>query len=271
MKLSLTSWSLPSCTLPEAVALSKALGIGALDVGLFYRSALDKTKILSDPKAAADRLAPLGVDIPNYYHLFGEGLGGQNLALPGTLKQNLTDLEAVLTFADAAKIPTVFILPGIVNPGQSRADAMAVSIDSLSAMGELAKDFNTTICIEPHVHSYAESPDIVMKVIKATGIKLALDYSHFTCLGYRQDEIDPLAPHAVHVHLRQAKMGALQTKFAQGTLNFPAMFGTLRDAGYTGALAIENVHQDYMNTLFEDVLTETIAMRDCFNNWQEGR
>ncbi len=270
MFLSLTAWSLPSCTLPEAVAITKALGIGALDVGLFYRSALDKAEILSDPKSAAANLTDLGVDIPNYYHLFGEGLVGQNLALPGTLKQNLADLESVLTFADAANISTVFILPGIVNPGQSRADAMAVSIDSLRAMGNLAKDYKTTICIEPHVHSYAESPDIVMKVIKATGIKLALDYSHFACLGYRQDEIDPLAPHAAHVHLRQAKMGALQTKFAEGTLNFPAMFGTLRNAGYTGALAIENVHQDYMNTLFEDVLTETIAMRDCFNNWQEG-
>ncbi len=270
MKLSMTSWSMPSCTLPEAIAISKALGIGALDVGLFYRSALDKSVILSDPKAAAANLVHLGVDIPNYYHLFGEGLDGKNLALPGTLKQNLIDLEAVLTFADAANIATVFILPGIVNPGQSRGDALAVSIDSLKAMGDLAKDFKTTICIEPHVHSYAESPDIVMKVIEATGIKLALDYSHFACLGYRQDEIDPLAPHAAHVHLRQAKMGALQTKFAEGTLNFPAMFGTLRDVGYNGALAIENVHQDYMNTLFEDVLTETIAMRDCYNAWKKS-
>ncbi len=270
MKLSLTSWSLPSCTLPEAAAISKALGIGALDVGLFYKSALDKGEILSDPTAVAQKLAPLGVDIPNYYHLFGEGLDGRNLALPGTLADNLDDLKQVLTFADAAGIGTVFILPGIVNPGQSRDQAMSVSIDSLSAMGELAAGFKTTLCIEPHVHSWAESPEIVLRLIDAIGIKLALDYSHFACLGYRQDEIDPLAPHAAHVHLRQSRMGALQTKFAEGTLNFPAMFGTLRDAGYTGAMAIESVHQGYMNTLFEDVLTETITMRDCFTNWQEG-
>jgi sugar phosphate isomerase/epimerase len=45
------------------------------------------------------------------------------------------------------------------------------------------------------------------------------------------------------------------------------MFATLRDAGYTGWLALENVHQDYMNTLTEDVLTETITMRDCFRAW----
>ena len=270
MYLSLTAWSLPACTLQEAAQISNALGIGALDVGLFYASALDKGEILSDPKSAAAVLDGIGVKVPNYYHLFGEGLDGRNLALSGTLDDNLKDLNQVLTFADAAGIGSVFILPGIVNPGQSRADAEAVSTVSLREMVALAKDHKAQLCIEPHVHSFAESPAIVQRLVENTGVKLALDYSHFACLGYRQDEIDPLATHAAHVHLRQAKMGALQTKFAHGTLNFPAMFGTLRDVGYDGALAIEPVHQDYMNTLFEDVLTEIVALRDCFNTWKEG-
>lgn len=268
MKLSLTAWSMPSCTLSEAAGISTALGIGALDVGLFYRSGLHKARILSDPLAAAQDLTGLGVDLPNYYHLFGDGLEGRNLALPDMLDANLADLAQVLTFADAAGIGSVFILPGIVNPGQSRAQAEAVSTKALTEMVALAQDHKATLCIEPHVQSFAESPDIALRLVEKSGIKLALDYSHFTCLGYRQSEIDPLAPHAAHVHLRQAKMGALQTKFARGTLNFPAMFGTLRDAGYQGALAIEPVHQDYMNTLFEDVLTEIIALRDCFVTWK---
>jgi sugar phosphate isomerase/epimerase len=270
MYLSLTAWSLPSCTLEEAAAISRALGIGALDVGLFYRSALDKAEILSDPRGAAQRLASLGVRIPNYYHLFGEGLDGRNLARPEALKENLKDLAQVLAFADAAGIGSVFILPGVVNPGQSRAQAEAVSTAALREMAALARDHEARLCIEPHVHSFAESPAIARRIAETTGVALALDYSHFACLGYRQEEIDPLAPFAAHVHLRQARMGALQTKFAHGTLNFPAMFGTLRDAGYTGALAIEPVHQDYMNTLFEDVLTEIVALRDCFTTWKEG-
>ena len=270
MYLSLTAWSLPSCTLREAAAISTALGIGALDVGLFYRSALDKAEILSEPDAAAARLADLGVRLPNYYHLFGDGLDGRNLAKSGTLNDNLKDLERVLTFADAAEIGSVFILPGVVNPGQSRRQAEAVSTDSLCEMVALAGSHKAQLCIEPHVHSFAESPAIVQRIVEATGVRLALDHSHFACLGYRQEEIDPLASFAAHVHLRQAKMGALQTKFAHGTLNFPAMFGTLRDAGYTGALSIEPVHQDYMNTLFEDVLTEIVALRDCFDAWKEG-
>lgn len=227
-----------------------------------------KSLILSDPQVAAAQITGLGVDVPNYYHLFGEGLDDRNLALPGTLDQNLKDLRQVLSFANAAQIKTVFILPGMINPGQSRSEAFEVSKESLKAMVELASGFNATLCIEPHVHSFAESPTIAGDLADATGVKLALDYSHFACLGYRQDEIDVLAPLAAHVHLRQAKMGVLQSKFAHGTLNFPAMFATLRNAGYTGALSIEPVHQDYMNTLFEDVLTEIIALRDCYYNWK---
>lgn len=270
MKLSLTSWSMPACTLQECADISRALGIGALDVGLFYASALDRDQILSDPAGAAECVRALGVDLPNYYHLFGEGLAGRNLALPGTLDANARDLEAVMRFADAAGIATVFILPGVINPGQSRGDAARVSRESLKRLGELAASFDAKLCFEPHVHSLAESPSLVADLVAETGVGLALDYSHFACLGYRQEEVDTLAPHAVHVHLRQARMGALQTKYAEGTLNFPAMFGTLRDAGYTGALAIEYVHQDYMNTLCEDVLTETVTMRDVFRNWKEA-
>lgn len=261
---------MPACTLEEAAGISRALGIGALDVGLFYRSALDKAEILTDPRAAAARLAGLGVRLPNYYHLFGEGLEGRNLARPDALDGNLRDLGQVLTFADAAGIGTVFILPGVVNPGQSRAQAEAASTAALREMVALSRDHRARLCIEPHVHSFAETPDIARRLAEETGVALALDYSHFVCLGYRQEEIDPLAPFAAHVHLRQAKMGALQAKFAHGTLNFPAMFGTLRDVGYAGALAIEPVHQDYMNTLYEDVLTEIVALRDCFTTWKEG-
>ena len=101
----------------------------------------------------------------------------------------------------------------------------------------------------------------------APSLKLTLDYAHFVCLGYRQEEIDALAPHAAHVHVRQARPGVLQAKLSQGTLNFAAMLGVLHDAGYDGYLSVEWVHQDYMETLYDDVLTETIQARDALRAW----
>ncbi len=268
MQLSLTSWSMPACSLEEVAGISKVLGINAIDVGLFYKSALDRDEILADPMAVAEKVKALQVRIPNYYHLFGDGLGGRNLALPDHIDENCRDFERALTFCEAAGIGTVFVLPGIVNPGQSRERALAQSATSLTALMAVASHSPVTLTIEPHVHSYLESPSLVLRLLdQVEGLKLTLDYAHFVCLGYRQEEIDPLAPHAAHVHLRQARPGVLQAKAAEGTINMAAQFGTLRDAGFTGSMALEYVHQNYMATLYEDVLTETVALRDLYRIW----
>lgn len=269
MRLSVTSWSFPGLTLPEVAGVARSLGIEAVDTGYFYRSALSRDAILADPRGTAEELRGLGVAVANHYHLFGDGLAGRNLALPGTVDANARDLERVLAFAEAASIPTVFVLPGVVNPGQSREDALRVASESLGVLLDVP-GARARVCVEPHVHSWAESPALVRRLVDATGVRLALDYAHFLCLGFRQEEVDPLAPHAAHVHLRQARPGVLQAKMAQGTINFAALFGTLRAAGYGGFLACEAVHQDYMGTLHDDVLTETVALRDAFTTWMGG-
>jgi sugar phosphate isomerase/epimerase len=268
MKLSLTSWSLPACTLQEAADVSRALGVNELDVGLLYRSSLDRKEMIADPQSVARKVRSLEIAIPNYYHLFGAGLSDRNLAMPGTIKQNLADFEQVIEFCNLADIQTVFVLPGVINPGQSRQDALAESARSLNALMGIAARSKTILTIEAHVHSYLESPSMVLQLLeRVEGLKLTLDYAHFACLGYRQEEIDPLARHAAHVHLRQARPGVLQAKSDEGTINMSALFGTLRDSGYQGAMSLEYVFQDYMNTRYDDVLTETILMRDQFRSW----
>jgi sugar phosphate isomerase/epimerase len=133
----------------------------------------------------------------------------------------------------------------------------------------VAADAGIALTVEPHVHSYLESPALTLELIeKVPGLTLALDYGHFVCLGYRQDEIDALAPHAGHVHLRQAKMGELQTKLAKGTINIGAELAILKAAGFDGYVALEYTHQDYMDSLFDDILTETIQLRDVVRAWE---
>ncbi|WP_284316428.1 sugar phosphate isomerase/epimerase family protein [Labrys miyagiensis] len=268
MKLSLTSWSLRACSLDEAAAISRALGINALDIGYFYGPALDKAELLAHPGKAAERVRGLGIDLPNFYHLFGSTLSDRNLANPANREANEADLKIVAGFCKRAGIPTIFVLPGVCNPGQGRAVALKESAESLRRLLPLAQDQGVQLTIEPHVHSFLESPQLVLDLLGAVpGLKLTLDYAHFVCMGWRQDEIDALAPHAAHVHLRQARPGALQTKVHQGTINFEAQLATLRDAGYSGRLSLEYVHQDYMDTLHDDVLTETIVLRDQVKAW----
>lgn len=267
-KLSLTSWSLPACNLSEAAGIAKALGILALDIGYFYGPALDKAKLLAEPERIADEVRELGVDLPCLYHLFGATLGERNLSDPRHLDANLADLKQAARFCKRAGIGVIFVLPGVVNPGQGRGQALAQSAASLNRLLPIAAEAGVTLTIEPHVHSYLETPDLVLELIgKVPGLKLTLDYGHFVCLGYRQEEIDVLAPHAAHIHLRQARSGFLQTKLAKGTINIPAQLATLRDAGFSGHIALEYTHQDYMDSLYDDILTETVQLRDLVRAW----
>ncbi|MCC5973935.1 MAG: sugar phosphate isomerase/epimerase [Rubellimicrobium sp.] len=269
MKLSVTSWSFPELTLSEAGGIARTLGLEGIDIGLFYRAALDRVRLLTAPEAYAEEVAAAaGLPLSNLYYLFGADLADRNLALPRPAPGNPADFDKALAFCRAAGIPSLFILPGLVNPGQTRAEAFAASAEALRPLVAAGQQAGVTVTIEPHVHSLIETPEMAAEMIEAVpGLKLTLDPAHFTALGHRQDEIEALCPHAGHIHLRQARMGALQAKMGEGTINFPAFLGSLRDAGYDGWLSIEYVHQGYMNTLYDDVLTETVKMRDLVRGW----
>jgi sugar phosphate isomerase/epimerase len=268
-RLSLTSWSLPACTLKEAAGIGKVLGIGALDVGYFYGPALDKKALLAEPERVADEVKALGVDVPCLYHLFGSTLGDRNLASRESMDENVRDLKQAVRFCARAGVGTIFVLPGVINPGQGRKEALAQSAENLRQLVPIAAEAGVVLTIEPHVHSYLETPTLVLELLdRVPGLKLTVDYGHFVCLGYRQEEIDVLAPHAAHVHLRQARMGELQTKLGKGTINMGAELATLKAAGFKGHIALEYTHQDYMDSLYDDVLTETIQLRDVVRAWE---
>ena len=155
-KLSLTSWSLPACSLQEAAGISKVLGINALDVGYFYGPALDKAKLLAEPERVADEVTALGIDLPCLYHLFGSTLADRNLADPRHLEANVADLKQAVRFCKRAGIGVIFVLPGVVNPGQGRREALAQSAASLKRLLPIAAEAGITLTVEPHVHSYLE-------------------------------------------------------------------------------------------------------------------
>ena len=272
MKLSVTSWSFPQCSLSEAAGLSKLLNIHAIDLGYFYRTAINKTKLLEDPEGLAEMIRKLDITVPCLYHLFGDDIKDRNLSLKDTSGKNKADLQKAALFCRKAGIETIFILPGIVNPGQSIKDAIHISAEHLKALVEICQKEGVSLAIEPHVHSCIESPELTLELLdKVRGLELILDYAHFVCLGFTQGAVDLLIPLTKLVHLRQAKQGFLQTGLEKGTINFPAILGKLDEHAFEGYLSIEYVHQDYMNTLYDDVLSETIKMRDLVEEWKNVR
>jgi len=267
MKISLFAWSFPELTLKECAGLARVLGIPAIDIGFFYRASLDRGSIRDDPEAALGLVTGLGVDLACMYHFFGATMIDRNLADPSARAINI-DLHQTARFCSAAAIPTIFVLPGMVNPGQTRASAYDEAARTLAPMIEICAAEGVTLTIEPNVRSFLEAPDQTLRFLRSVpGLKLTIDYSHFVCLGYPNGAVDPLLPHAAHLHMRQTRAGRLQDKADFGTINCASIIGDLRAQGYAGYLACEHLHKDYINARGDDVLTEVVRMRDLIRRF----
>jgi sugar phosphate isomerase/epimerase len=268
MRLSLTSWSFPVCTLAETAAIAHAIGLEGIDLGYRYRASIDRTRVLADPEGYGAALrAALPVAVPSLFHLFGADRTERHLAGPPD-PRNLDDLHSVLRFCRAIGAPTLMLLPGMIGPGRSRRAAMDTAVAALAPMVEAARGHGIMLTVEPHLHGWLESPAMALDLVRALpGLKLTLDPAHFVCGGHSQETIEPLCPYAAHIHLRQARPGTLQCRLDEGTIHFPALLAALRDTGYDGWLAIEYLNQPYMGTQHDDVLLETVRMRDLVRSW----
>ena len=265
MKICLAIQSLRSCTLEEAAGITHALGLDAMDLDGVMDTTLKREKILSVDREEVQRVKDLGLVTPNIHWTFAPASLTPviNDPDPKVRADNKDQIKRLVEFCQAASIPSILVLPGMLLPGQSAADGRALSVDVLNEYAELSQEANIDLYIEPHVKCSFESPKMAGWLVQQVlGARLALDYAHFICQGYTQPEVDALIPYTGHVHLRQAKSGLLQAKLEDGTINFGLVVDGLRSADYSGYWCIEYVHQDFIGADNVDVLTETVKMRD---------
>jgi sugar phosphate isomerase/epimerase len=249
----------------EAAAVAAALGFDGVDVGSIGVGGAAKSRFVDAPLEVAAELGSLPLPVANFFYFFGADLrADRNLADPASHRANEADLVEVLRLCVAAAVPSLTLSPGIFNPGQPPAAALEAASAFLRRAVELGIESGVTVMIEPGVQSIAETPAAVAALLdRVPGLGLVLDYSHFVCLGHRQEEIDVLLPRADHIHLRQARPGRLQERLASfsGTINFPLLFARLRERGYEGWYATEL--GEHLESRV-DVLAETVALRDMF-------
>jgi len=107
------------------------------------------------------------------------------------------------------------------------------------------------------------TPQDALRLMTMTpGLTLTLDYSHFTAAGFEDADIEPLVPHASHVHVRSARPSRLQAPFRENAIAFPRMLGALKTAGYQEYIELEYVWMEWEHCNDVDVLSETILLRD---------
>jgi sugar phosphate isomerase/epimerase len=265
MKLCVQSLSFRSCGLEEAAGIIRTLGFDAMDVDGALDNTLRREGILSVARTEVDRLRALEMTYPNIHWTFGEAslTPGINDPDPAVRSKHKDMFKGLVEFCHKAGILSVLLLPGVFYPGQTAFDARALAADVLNEFLPISQEANVVLAIEAHVGSIFESPESVLGLVEQVpGLGIVHDYSHFVCQGYPQSAADPLCAHTVHIHLRQAKSGLMQTPLEDGTINFALVLDQLRQVGYDRYLCIEYVHQDYIGADNVDVVTETVKMRD---------
>ena len=76
------------------------------------------------------------------------------------------------------------------------------------------------------------------------------------------EQIAVMHPHGTHWHARQAALGKLQTGFDDGEIDFARIVSDLKAADYNGIIALEVVHVGWLSLDGQDVLSETVRLRD---------
>ena len=274
MPVSGSTWSFVGATLSEAVRIYGALGIGAVDLiavpGDPDSPQLASEQVLCQPRKLAQQILDLGVPVSNLNYNFAANFHERAINHRDTRvrRKNREDYRSVIEFCRACGIPSATVLPGVVQEGWTWEEARAVAAEELNHLSAMSRKEGVTTTFEAHVGSILESPPDTLTFMQSNPeLKLTLDYGHFICLGYAQEQVDPLVPYTAHVHLRQAATKKLQARWDEGTIDFSGVMGKLAAANYRGFLSLEYEHREgWMDLDQADVFTETVKMRNLLRS-----
>jgi len=171
--------------------------------------------------------------------------------------------DDLLDFTLRIKGPGITMVPGIDFPTLGHDASLELAGQELQWRAAKATAEGLRFSVECHMGSVAASPDDVLKLLEyAPDLKLTLDYTHFIAPGYKQKDIDQLAPYAGHVQVRGGRVDAGQCSMKENTIDYESVVSVLADNRYQDFLAVEYVWIDWGGMNRCDNVSETILMRD---------
>jgi sugar phosphate isomerase/epimerase len=267
-RLACADSSFPGLSHEVALAVIADLGIEAVDVCVFPSAHTDPRKVEEDPSAVASALGELlaghGLAVSDVFLILAED-SFEDLAInhpdEATRANSFRYFERALELARQLGSPGLSVLPGM--PFEDPRASLELAAAELRRRAEAAAEAGVALSFEPHYESIAQTPDLALELLGHTpGVSLALDYSHFVYQGFAQADIDPLIPHARHLHLRQAAPGVMQAPAHEGAIDFPRLLERLAQARYGGYLCLEYQSEEWLECNRVDCISETASLRD---------
>ncbi|MBX3085109.1 MAG: sugar phosphate isomerase/epimerase [Anaerolineae bacterium] len=273
MRLTVSSYSFEAIPLDGALAVVKSMGFNETDIGGFHqrgRASLEPEEVAAQPQKMADDLRRLldkhQLRACDYFVQFGTSPGHRALTDldPAVPAKNIKTMEGIAKFVKALGLHNVTVLPGVDEPSRPLEQNLDLAGAGLKRYVEICGEQGAQVSFEPHMGSVADTPELALAIVeRAPGVKFAVDYSHFVLQYIPVERIHKLLPHAGHVHIRPARPGKLQTRWAENQIDFVDMIKRLQALNYQGCASIEYVCSDWFDVNQVDTLNETMVTKEA--------
>ena len=275
MKLSTCDYTFPLLTHENAIRLAAMMGFEGIDIGMMGNRSHLRPEYMSDnikdiASKVKDMVSSVGIRVSDVFLIPWTDFETMSVNHPDTAERARSrDLFLkTLEFAKMLDSHSISTLPGIPWPEESFSASFNRAIEELSWRGEIAANAGIVFCVEPHIGSIIENPkDAVMLAESAPNVKLTLDYTHFIAKGLSEEQIEPLARYAGHVHARGANRHQLQARVKDNSIDYNRLVDVLKENGYDGWIAIEYVWTEWQNCNRCDNVSETLLLKQ----WIEAK
>ncbi|MCC7449094.1 MAG: sugar phosphate isomerase/epimerase [Anaerolineae bacterium] len=268
MNLSVCAWSFEVLPLDGALAICRALGFDRVALSAFHNrghASYEPDELGANPQKAADDLLPrldkYGFQVVDLFVQFNDSFYGRSMNEPDPAirQKNIESFKGIVRFCQLTNIPGITLLPGMAHVEASFEQNMDIAGETYRQLIAIAQPAGIEVRFEPHMQSLTDTPERAQMLIeRAPGLKVTLDYSHFVLQYVDVERIHKLIPHTGFVHVRQARPGKLQTRHAEGTIDFADIIKRLKAVNYQGSFGLEYVCGGWFDCNQQDTITETL-------------
>ncbi len=273
-----SDFSFPLLSHDQCLDVISLLGFDGVDIGIFQLQGASHHK----PDDVFKNVAAFGESLRRKCEMRGLQIACIYPQLSGDYasmavnhpKENIRQMarEGFLRMLEATAVSganLMTMLPGITWEGESCEVSLKRSSEELQWRSEKAAACGITFAIEPHLGSIVQDPALALRLVQMTpGLRLTLDYAHFTCQGISDNEVEPLLPYTSHFHARAGCTGRLQSSMKSNTIDFVRIARELRRIGYDGFIELEFEFCPDGTELCDevDVISETIILRNLIRD-----
>jgi sugar phosphate isomerase/epimerase len=261
-----TTHSFGVLTLEAAFRVIRSLEIEYADlIAATFPKQLDPYTLAADPDGEAERIGNLaadcGVKLSGCFVGFRDRLSSPD---PETRQRAVEFFGAIGRFAHRCGIAHVQSGFGRGDDSLPPDEQFDAIVTNVSAIHRAVAAEGAEYIVEAQRSAAIQTPEQTWRLLRALPeLRINHDPGQFACVGASQESYESLYGRTPHVHMRQARPGALQERLEQGTIDFRRVVRRLQQAGFEGVYATEYVHfANVPDCSTVDVVTETIKMRD---------